>query len=54
MRAEDGRYMWPSFKSMLEKLEEVVPNIDPVHRILGGFSNGAHATAALMASRRAR
>jgi hypothetical protein len=48
MRAEDGKYMWPFFKTMLEKLDGVVPNIAPAHRILGGFSNGAHATAALI------
>jgi predicted peptidase len=48
MRPEDGKYMWPFFKTMLDKLEEVVPNIDPAHRVLGGFSNGAHATAALI------
>ncbi len=48
MVAEDGKYMWPFFKTMLAKLDEVVPNIDPAHRILGGFSNGAHATSALL------
>jgi predicted esterase len=48
MRAEDGRYMWPFFEAMLEKLEVVVPNIDPAHRMLGGFSNGAHAASALI------
>jgi predicted peptidase len=48
MCAEDGRYMWPFFKTMLTKLDEVVPNIDPAHRVLGGFSNGAHATAGLL------
>ena len=48
MQAEDGKYMWPFFKTMLLKLDELVPNIDPGHRILGGFSNGAHATAALL------
>ncbi len=46
--AEDGKYMRPFFKTMLAKLDEVVPNIDPAHRVLGGFSNGAHATAALL------
>lgn len=45
---EDGKCMWPFFKMMLEKVEELVPNIDPAHRILGGFSQGAHATAALI------
>ncbi len=48
MNAEDGPYMWPFFKTMLAKLDEVVPNIDPAHQVLGGFSNGAHATAALL------
>lgn len=48
MNAADGRYMWPYFKIMMAKLEERVPNIDPAHRILGGFSNGAHATAGLI------
>jgi predicted peptidase len=48
MNAEDGRYMWPFFKTMLAKLDEVVPNLDPARRVLGGFSNGAHATAALL------
>ena len=48
MDAEDGKQMWPCFKTMLTKLEDTVPNIDPAHRILGGFSNGAHATAGLI------
>ncbi|MCX7048283.1 MAG: hypothetical protein NTX50_22710 [Candidatus Sumerlaeota bacterium] len=48
MVGPDGKYMWPFFKTMLEKMDETVPNIDPAHRILGGFSNGAHATAALI------
>ncbi|HEX2971851.1 MAG TPA: hypothetical protein VHP11_05935 [Tepidisphaeraceae bacterium] len=48
MVAADGNYMWPFFKTMLEKVEELVPNIDSKHRVLGGFSNGAHATAALL------
>lgn len=48
MVAEDGKSMWPLFKTMLEKLDETVPNLDPAHRVLGGFSNGAHATAALL------
>lgn len=44
----DGRYMWPFFRAMLEKLDQTVPNLDPARQILGGFSNGAHATAALI------
>jgi hypothetical protein len=48
MRDPDGRYMWPFFRTMLAKLEELVPNIDPAHRVLGGFSNGAHAVQGLI------
>ncbi|MGA2497209.1 MAG: redoxin domain-containing protein [Tepidisphaeraceae bacterium] len=44
----DCRFAWPLYKRMLAKLEELVPNIDPLHRILGGFSNGAHMTAGLI------
>jgi predicted peptidase len=48
MDAADGRYMWPFFRAMLAELESLVPNIDPLHRVLGGFSNGAHATQGLI------
>jgi predicted peptidase len=48
MSAEDARYMWPFFKIMLANLEALVPNTDPAHRLLGGFSNGAHAIAGLI------
>lgn len=44
----DGRAMWPHFKMMLEKVDSLVPNIDPNHRVIGGSSNGAHATVALI------
>lgn len=48
IHAADGKFMWPHFKTMLDKLEKQVVNIDPAHRVLGGSSNGAHATAALI------
>jgi len=48
MRNPDARYMWPFFRTMMTKLEERVPNIDPALRILGGFSNGAHAVQGLI------
>ena len=32
---------------MLARLDQLAPNLDRAHRVLGGFSNGAHATAAL-------
>jgi hypothetical protein len=44
----DGAYMWPFFRTMLAKVDAAVPNIDPARQVLGGFSNGAHATAALI------
>jgi predicted esterase len=44
----DGEFMRAPFTAMLERLEKLVPNIDPAHRILGGFSNGAHAVASLI------
>jgi dienelactone hydrolase len=48
IRPEECKFAWPLYKTMLAKLEEVVPNIDPAHRVLGGFSNGAHMTAGLI------
>ncbi len=48
MRDEDAQYMWPFFRTMLAKLFEVVPNIDKSRMIIGGFSNGAHATQGLI------
>ena len=48
MQDPDASYMLPFFRTMLAKLETLVPNIDPAHQVLGGFSNGAHATAGLI------
>jgi dienelactone hydrolase len=44
----DGRYAWPYYRAMLQKLDELVPNLDPAHQVLGGFSNGAHMVAGLV------
>lgn len=44
----DYRYMWPLQRRMLDRLGQMVPNIDPGHSVLGGFSNGAHATAGII------
>ncbi len=44
----DGRAMWPYLRTMLAKLDQMVPNLDPAHQVLGGFSNGAHMIAALI------
>jgi hypothetical protein len=48
IRDADGRYAWPLYRTMLARLDELVPNIDPAHRVLGGFSNGAHMTGELI------
>jgi predicted peptidase len=48
MRDPDGRYMWPFFRTMLARLEETIPNIATDRRVLGGFSNGAHAAQGLI------
>jgi cellobiose-specific phosphotransferase system component IIB len=48
MRDPDAKYMWPFFKTMLAKINVLVPNIDPALQILGGFSNGAHAIQGLI------
>ena len=47
---EDGKTIWPLYKTMLAKLTQAVPNIDPAHRIIGGFSNGAHTIQVLIDS----
>lgn len=36
------------YRKMLQTLFDAVPNIDPKRSTLGGFSNGAHATALLV------
>jgi predicted peptidase len=48
MQDPDAKYMWLFFQTMLARLEALVPNLDPAHKVLGGFSNGAHATAGLI------
>ena len=48
IRNPDCKFAWPLYKRMLANLEELVPNIDPGHQVLGGFSNGAHATSGLI------
>ncbi|MEY4482695.1 MAG: hypothetical protein RL693_147 [Verrucomicrobiota bacterium] len=39
----DYKSIWKYHKTMLDALIKVVPNIEPRLRIVGGFSNGAHA-----------
>ena len=40
--------LWSVYKPMLDWVFSEVPNIDPEQTFFGGFSNGAHATAALL------
>ena len=48
IRGPDCKFAWPLYRRMLAKLDELVPNIDSAHRILGGLSNGGHVTAGLI------
>lgn len=48
LRPDDFPFMWTQFKTMLARLDQLVPNIDAAHRIIGGFSNGGHTTAGLI------
>lgn len=43
--------VWAYWKPMLARLHAAIPNLDPRVRIIGGFSNGAHAIDALLANR---
>ncbi|MEN6335642.1 MAG: redoxin domain-containing protein, partial [Phycisphaerales bacterium] len=44
----DAKFAWSVYKKMLARLDETVPNIDPAHRIIGGFSNGGHTTKGII------
>lgn len=39
----------PAFRLLLNRLRELVPNLDPARSVLAGFSNGGHSAALLMA-----
>lgn len=40
--------LWSCYQPMLEKVFSEIPNIDRDRTFIGGFSNGAHATAVLL------
>jgi hypothetical protein len=44
----DGAKLGRAYRVMLQRLLDAVPNITLERSALGGFSNGAHATAALL------
>jgi len=47
----DAAILGSAYKVMLQKLLDTVPNITAADSTIGGFSNGAHATAALLAGK---
>ena len=49
--ANDSPVLGRAYKAMLQKLLAAIPNVTPERSIFGGFSNGAHATGALLAAR---
>jgi len=49
--ANDSPVLSRAYRKMLEKLLQAIPNVTPERSIFGGFSNGAHATGALLAAR---
>ncbi len=48
LEADDCQTMARAYRAMLTVLLLAVPNVDVGHGVLGGFSNGAHATALLI------
>ncbi len=46
--ADDAGKIGPAYRTILERLNTLIPNLDPGRSILGGHSNGAHTVAALL------
>lgn len=46
--------IWAYHKAMLDKLEQIVPNINPELRVVAGFSNGGHAIDGMLGVRSRR
>ena len=51
INSNDAAVLGSSYRIMLEKLAQTIPNIDAARSTLGGFSNGAHATSVLAAAK---
>lgn len=49
VRKDDFDVISRSYRTMLQKLLDTVPNITPQRSVLGGHSNGAHTTGVLRA-----
>jgi len=48
IRNTDSDILWASYKTMLDSIFHLIPQIDCNNAFMGGFSNGAHATAVLL------
>jgi predicted peptidase len=48
VRDWDHEIIWTAYSVMLKELHERIPNIDRNNSVVGGFSNGAHTTVALL------
>ncbi len=48
IRNTDSDILWSSYKIMLDSIFTLFPQIDRNNAFMGGFSNGAHATAVLL------
>lgn len=48
IRNSDGDILCNSYKTMLDSIFTLIPQIDRNNAFMGGFSNGAHATAVLL------
>jgi len=51
INSDDAVVLASSWTEMLQKLAQKAPNIDPSRSVIAGFSNGAHAIGAVLASR---
>ena len=51
INSNDVTVLGSSYRVMLEKLAQTIPNIARERSTMGGFSNGAHATSVLVAAR---
>jgi len=45
---DDARFIWKQYEPMLTAAYAAIPHADPALAFLGGFSNGANTTAALL------
>ncbi len=48
IRNSDSDTLWKAYKNMLDSIFSIFPQIDKENALMGGFSNGAHATAVLL------